>query len=327
MYFLDADVQQRVHTVSRKSERLVNLTIALLATKRYLTKAEIFNTVAGYSGDSEAKDRMFERDKDDLRSLGITIELGTFDPLFEDEAGYRIKPEKYALQLEDLDTTDLALLSQASRLWREAALGEVAQTGLRKLKALGIDSDIDSMVALTPQVHRAPEQLPDLIEAITERIAITFEYLDENLKSNLRSVEPYRLSNARGYWYLIGRDVERGALRTFRLDRFSSSVSLKSGSSRFEIDLAQLDAEEANFVDSTQVATVAIRKGKGSQLRSSGITSDLNDEWDSVDIQYQSDDVILQEIFWLADSAYVIAPAHLRELAIERLEKALQIHG
>ncbi|MEY4469305.1 MAG: hypothetical protein RLZZ87_629, partial [Actinomycetota bacterium] len=78
--------------MSRKSERLVNLTIALLATKRYLTKAEIFRTVAGYTGDAEAKDRMFERDKEDLRSLGIVIELGTFDPLFEDEAGYRIKP-------------------------------------------------------------------------------------------------------------------------------------------------------------------------------------------------------------------------------------------
>lgn len=327
MCFLVDDVQQRVHTVSRKSERLVNLTIALLATKRYLTKAEIFNTVAGYSGDSEAKDRMFERDKDDLRSLGITIELGTFDPLFEDEAGYRIKPEKYALQLEDLDTTDLALLSQASRLWREAALGEAAQTGLRKLKALGLDSDIDSMVDLTPQVQRAPEQLPDLIEAITERIAITFEYVDENLKSNLRSVEPYRLSNARGYWYLIGRDLERAALRTFRLDRFSSSVSLKKGGSAFEIDLAQLDAEETTFVDSTQVATIAIRKGKGAQLRTSGIVSELNDEWDSVEVQYHSDDVILQEIFWLGESAYVIAPNSLREVAIARLEKALQAHG
>jgi proteasome accessory factor B len=108
--------QLKARTVSRKSERLVNLTIALLATKRYLTKAEIFKNVAGYSGDAEAKDRMFERDKDDLRLLGIKIELGTFDPLFEDEAGYRIKPESYALQLKSLDPLSIALLSQAGRL-------------------------------------------------------------------------------------------------------------------------------------------------------------------------------------------------------------------
>ena len=57
-------------TVSRKIERLINLTIALLATKRYLTKSEIFRTVEGYEGSAETKERMFERDKDDLRSLG-----------------------------------------------------------------------------------------------------------------------------------------------------------------------------------------------------------------------------------------------------------------
>jgi len=155
-----------VPTVSRKSERLVNLTIALLATKRYLTKAEIFRTVAGYTGDSEAKDRMFERDKEDLRSLGITIELGTFDPLFEDEAGYRIKAESYQLQLKDLDPLSIALLSQAGKLWREAALGSAAQSGLRKLRSIGINSDFDSIVEITTSSYSAPEQLPELIEAI-----------------------------------------------------------------------------------------------------------------------------------------------------------------
>jgi proteasome accessory factor B len=320
-------VRQRVPTVSRKSERLVNLTIALLATKRYLTKAEIFKTVAGYSGDAEAKDRMFERDKDDLRSLGITIELGTFDPLFEDEAGYRIKPENYALQLEDLDTTDLALLSQASKLWREAALGSAAQSGLRKLKAIGIESDIDVVVDLNPQVHATPEQLPDLIEAITERQQITFEYLDEEMRKNVRQVEPYRLSNARGFWYLIGNDVDRGALRTFRLDRIASSVSLKGGSKAFEVDVIGLDESESTYFDSTKSAIVGLRKGSAINLRNSGEVTEVDDEWDSVEIQYQSEDSILQEIFWHGGNAYIISPQDLRDLAIKRLENALARHG
>ncbi|CAN2197898.1 COG2378 Predicted transcriptional regulator [Candidatus Nanopelagicaceae bacterium] len=313
--------------MSRKSERLVNLTIALLATKRYLTKAEIFKTVAGYDGDTEAKDRMFERDKDDLRSLGITIELGTFDPLFEDEAGYRIKPENYALQLENLDTTDLALLSQASKLWREAALGSAAQTGLRKLKALGIDSDIDSFVDLNPQVHATPEQLPDLIEAITEKTKINFEYLDEELKTKLRQVEPYRLSNARGFWYLIGNDLDRGALRTFRLDRIASAISLKGNSNAFNVDPRLLDEIEASYLDSTKVASVAIRKGTSVNLRSTGVITEIDDEWDAVEIQYQSEDELLQEVFWQAENAYILSPESLRELAIERLEKVLAQHG
>ena len=100
-------------TVSRKTERLVNLTIALLATKRYITKSEIFRTVDGYEGSDESKERMFERDKDDLRNLGIEIEVGSFDPLFEDESGYRIKPENYQFQLGEVNAQEITLLSSA----------------------------------------------------------------------------------------------------------------------------------------------------------------------------------------------------------------------
>ena len=96
--------------MSRKIERLINLTIALLATKRYLTKSEIFRSVEGYEGSPETKERMFERDKDDLRSLGIVIDVGSFDPLFSDEAGYRIKSETYELDLGEITPTEVSLL-------------------------------------------------------------------------------------------------------------------------------------------------------------------------------------------------------------------------
>ena len=108
-------------TVSRKTERLINLTIALLATKRYLTKSEIFRTVEGYEGSAETKERMFERDKDDLRTLGIVIEVGSFDPLFGDEAGYRIKSESYQLDLGEITPTEISLLSLAADAWQGAA--------------------------------------------------------------------------------------------------------------------------------------------------------------------------------------------------------------
>ena len=104
--------------MSRKIERLINLTIALLATKRYLTKTEIFNSVDGYEGTAETKERMFERDKDDLRSLGIEIEVGSFDPLFNDEAGYKIKQEKYQFELGDISSTEVSLLFSSRGLAR-----------------------------------------------------------------------------------------------------------------------------------------------------------------------------------------------------------------
>ena len=69
---------------SEKNERLVNLLILLLANKRFLTKEEIYKSVNGYEGNSDAKDRMFERDKELLRSLGIEIEMKNVDAFFED---------------------------------------------------------------------------------------------------------------------------------------------------------------------------------------------------------------------------------------------------
>ena len=316
--------------MSRKSERLVNLTIALLATKRYLTKAEIFANVAGYDGDQEAKDRMFERDKDDLRSLGIVIELGTFDPLFEDEAGYRIKPESYSLQISDLDTTSIAILSHASQMWRSAALGEAAQTGLRKLKGLGIDSDLTEISGVAPALHAAPEQLPELIEAITERREISFEYLNQELANELRTIQPYRISNSRGYWYLVGHDKDRNGIRTFRLDRFASSVSLISGADKFEVDFDLLNGEE-NTVEEIPSAKVLVRKERLNSLSHSDFhpvgIHDIDEDWCEIEIHYHDEDRLLQEILWLERDVKLLAPDTLVNALIRHLELAVERHG
>ncbi len=313
--------------MSRKSERLVNLTIALLATKRYLTKAEIFSKVEGYSGDSEAKDRMFERDKEDLRSLGINIELGTFDPLFEDEAGYRISPESYALQIKDLDSVDVALLSQAARVWQEAALGESAQSGLRKLKGLGLDSDIDTFVDVSATLRATPEQIPQLIEAVSLRSAITFEYLDEDMKSQVRNLLPYRLSNTRGYWYLIGKDVDRQAIRTFRVDRISSTISLQGRAGAYEVDSEALISEEAKYLGEIKKARIAIRKGKAPQLRLGAVIQEKNADWDLVELDYRSEENLIQRVLWYGTDAVIEEPESLRDSIISRLERAVEAHG
>ena len=168
--------------MSRKTERLVNLTIALLATKRYITKSEIFRTVEGYEGSAESKERMFERDKDDLRNLGIDIEGGSFDPLFEDEAGYRIKPDSYQFQLGDITSQEVSLLSLAAEAWRGAALDGSALTALRKLHAIGIESDLDSIPELAPHVNTRDKNLQLAITAINSKRKITFQYLSESLE-------------------------------------------------------------------------------------------------------------------------------------------------
>jgi proteasome accessory factor B len=310
--------------VSRKSERLVNLTIALLATKRYLTKSEIFRTVEGYEGAPEAMERMFERDKDDLRSLGIAIELGTFDPIFEDEAGYRITPASYQLNLGELDGIDIALLSLAASAWSGAALEKESTSALVKLSSMGIDSDSEALSLLTPLVSVTNENFGLITDAIIRRSEIQFEYVSADLSKQLRRIAPYSMRGQSGSWYLVGLDREKGSLRTFRLDRIASQVTLDKKRDTFEIpdQSPQLSTDEAE-----EVALLRVRKGRGRQLRSLGTLLESGDEWDEISLPIVDAAWLLRTILWHRDDVIAIEPPVLRKSVIDSLKELRVLHG
>ena len=219
--------------MSRKIERLINLTIALLATKRYLTKSEIFRSVEGYEGSAETKERMFERDKDDLRSLGIEIEVGSFDPLFNDEAGYRIKQEKYQLDLGAITSTEVSLLSLAAQAWQGASFDEAAQKALLKLNSMGVPSDSLSLPTAAHKINDGGGDLPLITKAIAEQQLITFAYVDSQLDRHQRKVVPVGLSSRSGFWYLSGVDQDVQEIRTFRIDRIEGEITSTKGRQEF----------------------------------------------------------------------------------------------
>ena len=313
-----------MHTVSRKSERLVNLTIALLATKRYLTKSEIFRTVEGYEGAPEAMERMFERDKDDLRSLGIAIELGTFDPLFEDEAGYRITPASYQLDLGELDGTDIALLSLAASAWSGAALERESTSALVKLASMGIDSDSEALSLLTPLVSATNENFSLITDAIIRRSEIQFEYVSADLSRHVRRIAPYSMRGQSGSWYLVGLDSEKDSLRTFRLDRIVSEVTIDKKGKTFEIpdQLPHLSSDEVE-----EVALLRIRKNRGHQLRSLGKLLESGDEWDEFSLPIVDISWLLRTILWHRDDVVAVGPDALRKSVIDSLKELRVLHG
>ena len=318
------DVQQRVLTVSRKSERLVNLTIALLATKRYLTKSEIFRTVEGYEGAPEAMERMFERDKDDLRSLGIAIELGTFDPLFEDEAGYRITPSSYQLDLGELDGTDIALLSLAASAWSGAALERESTSALIKLSSMGIESDSEALSLLTPLVSVTSENFALITDAIIRRSEIQFEYVSTDLSTQVRRIAPYSMRGQSGSWYLVGLDREKDSLRTFRLDRIISEVTIDKKVSAFNIpdQLPYKSADEAR-----EIAILRIRKNRGHQLRSLATLLKAEEEWDEISLPIVDTSWLMRVILWHRDDVIALEPATLRKSVIDSLKELRVLHG
>jgi proteasome accessory factor B len=309
--------------VSRKTERLVNLTIALLATKRYITKSEIFRTVEGYEGSAESKERMFERDKDDLRNLGIDIEVGSFDPLFEDEAGYRIKPDSYQFQLGDITSQEVSLLSLAAEAWRGAALDGSALTALRKLHAIGIESDLDSIPELAPHVNTRDKNLQLAIAAINSKRKIAFQYLSESLDSQGRKVAPYAVASKYGHWYLYGHDLDKDALRSFRLDRISSDIQEEGKPDSYEIPSDfQLRSQ---LIDSEEGSTALIylRSGRALNLRAraKALQEDKKiDGWDLVELNFRDRERLIEELLWYGDDVVLHSPLDIREEIISRLE-------
>ena len=316
-----------MHTVSRKSERLVNLTIALLATRRYLTKSEIFRSIDGYEGNDESKERMFERDKDDLRSLGIEIEVGGFDPIFNDEAGYRIKPESYALDLGEISGADIALLSLAANAWNGQALNAIAHSALLKLKSIGIDSDIDAIPMLAPRMVSAGSELVTVVEAITTRSPITFTYIGQDLENQKRTLNPYALASRDGFWYFAGMDLDKGAIRTFRLDRVEGEIVVGKKNDSFEIPAGFDLFSHLDEGISVKLATLDIRKGKAFALRKKALSVVEKGEWDQITIQYGDESTFIDSLLWHLDDVVVIEPSELRESVVKILSSMVINHG
>ena len=134
-----------------KVERLMNLVIALLSTRTYISAERIRDTVYGYSDSAsdEAFSRMFERDKNELRDLGIPLETGRVSQ-FDPTEGYRINRDAYALPAVDLTADEAAAVAVATQLWESPELITATQGALLKLRAAGVDVDAgDAGVAIT----------------------------------------------------------------------------------------------------------------------------------------------------------------------------------
>src|SRR6266540_3805769 len=155
----------------RKVERLVNLVALLLDTRRPLTLDQVAELVPGYEATGESLRRMFERDKEELRGLGVPVERGPVDA-WGNEEGYFIDPKAYAMPRLDLAPDERAALALAARAWSGAAGEPAALAGLAKL-------DLDPGAgpdAVRANLGGASPLLASLLEAVTSRKRIRFSY-------------------------------------------------------------------------------------------------------------------------------------------------------
>jgi len=298
----------------QKSERLINLTMALLASRRFLTKAEIFRSVEGYAGSPETMERMFERDKNDLRDLGLEIEVGSEDPLFEDEAGYRVNPKRYSLDIGELDQTELALLSLAANQWQNSLLSKSGQRAIRKFESIeGIQEPVSLALPFVKSEIPA-EHFALLWDAVESRKEVTFTY--HSLQSTERRVAPYGLGLHQGFWYLIGLDLDKSEIRNFKIVRIDSDLSVGKKAGVFErptdFSLSAYFHHQESGRDQ-QSAILDIRVGKAQEIRAIASVQPLNDDWDRAHISYSSKRELLELVAKALTSAIIVEPLDLRE--------------
>ena len=311
--------------MSRKIERLINLTIALLATKRYLTKSEIFRTVEGYEGSAETKERMFERDKDDLRTLGITIDVGSFDPLFNDEAGYRIRSESYQLDLGDITPTEMSLLSLAADAWQGAAFAEQAQSAILKLSSIGVPADPIDIPGFSPKLSNSSKDLETISGAIGSSDYLVFDYLSPSLLSERREVIPIALSNKSGFWYVSGVDKAVQEVRTFRLDRVQGAITVLKNKEDFEFP-TDFELDQTVASSAIRFAIIDVRKGKGHAIRALATSVTDLGEWDQIKVPIYTIEYLTAQILWHGDDVFVHEPVDLRENVVQQLEALVVNH-
>lgn len=246
---------------SDKLRRWIDLLAALLSQRKPLTFAELARRVPAYLADdsvvagkpSESLKRMFERDKDELRAQGVPIE--TVGEIGSEESAYTLRVRDFylpylgvvtargidqpakvtrfgygAIQSLAFEPDELVVISEAASLVQQvgdATLADDARSAQRKL-AFDLPLDTTGAPGATAGALIEPESRADsrtlamLGDALFARKRVTCAYHGMGAPStSTRTLEPYGLFFISGHWYLAARDIDKDAMRNFRVSRMA----------------------------------------------------------------------------------------------------------
>ena len=292
-----------------KLERLLNLTAALLHAELPLTAEELRDRVGGYPDTKATFRRAFERDKDDLRSMGMPLRVEPVPGVDPPVDGYRLDRDEYAGTELAFEADELAALHLATSLVQL----DGDDTALVKLGAGSGDAPADS-------VGRVPfnDTLATMIGAAVDRNALSFTYNDVE-----RIVEPWKLSFTRGHWYLSGFDRLREDQRLYRVDRIKDGVSL-SGLAKAPVgDVNEpIDLRGWELGDGTVIkATILVDADQAAYARHIlGEVVDRPDGSVTATLDVRNIDAFRSFVLSFLEHAEILEPAELRTDFVEWLE-------
>lgn len=332
-----------------KTERLLNLVAFLLSSRTAVPFSRIRGRVAGYDDDAspEALEKRFDRDKAELRSLGVPI---VYEPLDDKgDEGYRIPREQYFLPEIRLSVQEAAALAVVQRYAQESPGDPLARPLRSALRKVLVDSPLTGAAAasvteqhmLGVRTEKAPGDLSANLSILTDaalrRRLVRFRYYaigrDETTQ---REVAPYGIGWHERHWYLVGRDQGRDDVRQFRVDRIRGRARMVGGTA-FEVPE---DFDLADHVD--RPAFLLRRDGNGERVRvelrpdvAFMARDALREGWTFKDlpgggglVEFEANDraAVLRFVARHAERARIVAPDGLRRDAVRYFRGILAAH-
>ncbi|CAG7602686.1 hypothetical protein LEUCIP111803_00581 [Leucobacter soli] len=315
--------------------RVFSLVLALVASTQGATKHELLSTVYGYAdryrerGADEALERQFERDKEQLRALGIPLE--TLDSPLESGNNqltrYRIS-KQLMLVPDDIRFTakELGLLRLAALAWREGSLTAESRRSAMKLEALGAGLDVQHL-GIAPRLGISEPAAAPLQRGIDERRVVEFAYqLPDRDTPMARRVAPLRLHRAEGRWHLVAFDLDRDEPRVFLLSRVIGAVRL-SVEAFDEGFFAHVDPVIRKLLERRDAQRAIVRVGSGS-IAEARLSARAEEPLDPAagragehELELRTLDLheLATELAGYGDEVSVIAPQELRDAVVTRL--------
>lgn len=304
-----------------KMTRLLNLTAALINASVPMTAEELRQKVDGYPDSDVAFHRAFERDKDDLRELGVPLDTVTVEHHEIPKAAYNIDRARYALRNPGFSPEELAALQLArTAVMFEGLEADEIQDTFRKLGGIKAESSGSGALGSIP----LSDDLAVIFGAINERRLLEFDYTDER-----RTVEPTSLQFVRGRWYLSAFDRGRDGVRNFRTDRIDGELTAgEPGSFTPRSTDSELVTSPWATGDLDAVRTLVIIDQEPAQATLSEypdlvVSEELEDASVVVEIPVRNQAGFFGFMAGLLDKAEIVEPSSLRDGYIAWLSERL----
>jgi proteasome accessory factor B len=307
------------------AERLFTLTCYLLSTEiKGLSKQDIYRAVPGYqeAKSQDAVDRLFERDKKSLKDAGIQLEvINNFGFDEGDTARYRIAKESFQWPKGlTLDSAKMQLLELAAKSWNNQVLEGSAQSGLTRLKSLGLVASNTDLTPFTPRLLTRHAAFAPLARAIDTGAQVAFRDQKPDGSLSDRIVDPQSLRQIEGQWVLLA--IHDGQAKNFLLRRIVSDVTvLEAEAKRLNsAELQQVEQELNDFVRGN-LATIKVTADTEAQLA-------LNPDQNGIaKINFMDEALLAEDLLEFGSDVEVIEPDSLKRRIRASLKAVMKQHA